>query len=78
MIESGIITKVDEPIEWVNNMVVINSPKKLFICLDPRPLNEAILWPHYHTPTADSLITQFQGSKIFTILDAKNGLWQSP
>ncbi|GFU73035.1 reverse transcriptase domain-containing protein, partial [Trichonephila clavipes] len=31
------------PTEWVSSsMVVIDSPKKLRICLDPRPLNEAI------------------------------------
>ncbi|GFQ84809.1 uncharacterized protein TNCT_344861 [Trichonephila clavata] len=37
IVEAGIISKVEEPTEWVSNMVVINSPKKLRICLDPRP-----------------------------------------
>lgn len=78
MVSEGVITKVNEPTEWVSNMVVINSPKKLRICLDPRPLNEAIQRPHYPIPTADSLITKLQGSKVFTILDAKNGFWQLP
>ncbi|GFR31850.1 reverse transcriptase domain-containing protein [Trichonephila clavata] len=34
MVEAGIISKVKEPTEWVSNMVVIDSPKKLRICLD--------------------------------------------
>ncbi|GFX57863.1 hypothetical protein TNCV_3068301 [Trichonephila clavipes] len=78
MVEAGIIRKVEEPTEWVSNMVVINSPKKLRICLDPRPMNEAIQRPHYPIHTADALITKLQGGKVFTILDAKNGFWQLP
>ncbi|GFS28712.1 retrovirus-related Pol polyprotein from transposon 297 [Nephila pilipes] len=78
MVEAGIISKVEEPTEWVSNMVVIDSPKKLRICLDPRPLNEAIQRPHYPIPTADALVTKLQGGKVFTILDAKNGFWQLP
>ena len=64
MIKSGIITKMDELTEWINNMVVIISSKILHICLDPIPLNEAILGPHYLIPTADSLIMQLQKSFI--------------
>ncbi|GFS92977.1 retrovirus-related Pol polyprotein from transposon 17.6 [Trichonephila clavipes] len=61
MVEAGIISKVEEPTEWVSNMVVITSPKKLRICLDPRPLNKAIQRPHYPIPTANALITKLQG-----------------
>ncbi|GFX40521.1 reverse transcriptase domain-containing protein [Trichonephila clavipes] len=78
MVEAGLLSKVEEPTEWVSNMVVINLPKKLRICLDPRPLNEAIQRPHYPIPTAHALITKLQGGKVFTILDAKNGFWQLP
>ncbi|GFU16658.1 retrovirus-related Pol polyprotein from transposon 17.6 [Nephila pilipes] len=78
MIEAGIITKVEEPTEWVSKMVVIDSPKKLRICLDPRPLNEAIQRPHYPIPKIDTLVTKLQGGKVFTVLDAKNGFGQLP
>ncbi|GFS74138.1 reverse transcriptase domain-containing protein [Trichonephila clavipes] len=71
MVEAGIISKVEEPTEWVRNMVVIDSPKIFRICLDPRPLNEAIQRPHYPIRTADALITKLKGGKLFTILDAK-------
>ncbi|GFQ67082.1 retrovirus-related Pol polyprotein from transposon 17.6 [Trichonephila clavata] len=78
MVEVGIISKVEEPTEWVSNMVVIDSPKKLRICLDPRPLNEAIQRPHYPIPITNALVKMLQGGKVFTILDAKNGFWQLP
>ncbi|GFY12908.1 uncharacterized protein K02A2.6 [Trichonephila clavipes] len=53
-------------------------PKKLRICLDPRPLNEVIQKPYYPIPTTDALITKLQVDKEFNILDAKNGLGQLP
>lgn len=78
MVHEGIIAKVEEPTEWVSNMVIVNNPNKLRICLDPRPLNEAIKRPHYPIPTVDTLMTKLQGCKFFTIFDAKNGFWQLP
>ncbi|GBL95992.1 hypothetical protein AVEN_199958-1 [Araneus ventricosus] len=72
----GVITKVEQPVEWVNNIVVIDNPNKLRICIDPRPLNEAIKIPHYPIPSADSLMTNLQGSTVFSLFDATNGFWQ--
>ncbi|GFV60024.1 transposon Tf2-6 polyprotein [Trichonephila clavipes] len=69
MVETGIISKV-EPTEWVSNMVVIDSPKKLRICLDPRPLNEAIQRSNYPIPTVDALITKLQGVLPFGLNSA--------
>ncbi|GFW20848.1 retrovirus-related Pol polyprotein from transposon 17.6 [Trichonephila clavipes] len=60
--------KPNDGCQGVNNMVVIDSPKKLRICLDPRPLNEAIQRPHYPIPTTDALITKLQGGIVFLVL----------
>ncbi|GFU08455.1 retrovirus-related Pol polyprotein from transposon 17.6 [Nephila pilipes] len=70
MVEAGIISKVEEPTELVSNMVVIDSLKKLRICLDPRPLNEAIQRPHYPIPTANALVTKLQGVLPFGLNSA--------
>ncbi|GBL75327.1 Uncharacterized protein K02A2.6, partial [Araneus ventricosus] len=72
----GVITKVEQPTEWVSNIVVIDNPNKLRICIDPRPLNEAIKIPHYPIPSADRLMTNLQGSTVFSLFDATNGFWQ--
>ncbi|GFW10522.1 retrovirus-related Pol polyprotein from transposon 17.6 [Trichonephila clavipes] len=66
MVEAGIISKVEEPTEWVSNMVIIDSPKKLRICLDPRPLNEVVKRPHYPIPTAYALVTKLQGGHVLS------------
>ena len=40
------------PTEWISNLVVIEKKdKSLRLCLDPRPLNAAILRELYDIPT---------------------------
>ncbi|GBM48090.1 hypothetical protein AVEN_34411-1 [Araneus ventricosus] len=72
----GVITKVEQPPEWVSNIVVIDNLNKLRICIDRRPLNEAIKIPHYPIPSADRLMTNLQGNIVFSLFDATNGFWQ--
>ena len=39
----GIIEKVEKSTDWVNALVVVSKPNgNLRVCLDPRPLNQAI------------------------------------
>jgi hypothetical protein len=74
----GVIEKVDQPTEWVNSVVVVEKPNsnKLRICLDPRPLNEAIQREHYKTPTIEEITTRVAGATVFSKLDANHGYWQ--
>ncbi|GBO18030.1 hypothetical protein AVEN_243957-1 [Araneus ventricosus] len=72
----GVITKVEQPTEWISNIVVIDNPNKLRICIEPRLLNEAIKIPSYPIPSADRLMTNLQGSTVFSLFDATNGFWQ--
>ncbi|GBO39695.1 hypothetical protein AVEN_197114-1 [Araneus ventricosus] len=72
----GVITKVEQPTEWDSNIVVIDNPNQLSICIEPRLLNEAIKIPNYPIPPADRLMTNLQGSAVFSLFDATNGFWQ--
>ena len=75
----GVIEKVEKSTDWVNGLVTVTKPNgKLRICLDPRPLNQAIKRHHYRLPTAEELISQMHGARFFTKLDASNGYWQIP
>ncbi|GBO34779.1 hypothetical protein AVEN_203268-1 [Araneus ventricosus] len=65
----GVITKVEQPTEWISNIVVIDNPNKLRICIEPRLLNEIIKIPNYPIPSADRLMTNLQGSKQLIIAD---------
>lgn len=55
MVEASVITKVEKLTEWVSNMIIVHSPKKMRICLDHILLCKAIQKPHYQIPTADAL-----------------------
>ena len=76
----GVIKKEEEPTDWVNSLVVVEKPKskKLRICLDPRPLNKAILREHFQLPTLEDTATCLSGARIFSKLDANHGYWQIP
>ena len=76
----NVIQRVDEPTEWVTALVVIEKPKtkKLRICLDPRPLNKAILSEPFQLPTIEDITSRLTGARIFSKLDANCGYWQIP
>ena len=72
----GIITKVQEPTDWVSSMVVTRKGDgTLRVCLDPKDLNKAIKRCHHKTPTLEELTHKMAGAKVFSKLDAKNGYW---
>ena len=72
-----IITKVEEPTEWVNSIVIVEKPNgSVRICLDPKNLNEAIKREHFPMQTADDIIANMAGAQYFSKLDASSGYWQ--
>ena len=38
----GIVEKVAIPTDWISSMVVVTTPNKIGICLDPKDLNTAV------------------------------------
>ena len=71
-----IIADVDTPTSWVSNLVVVEKKHKtLRVCLDPRPLNIAIMRERHTIPTAADVLAQHSGKKVFTVLDMTNGYW---
>ena len=76
LLHQGIVKPVTQPTRGVSSMVVI--PKKdgsLCVCLDPKDLNQAIPWDYYPLPTIEDIATCLHGAKLFTTLDAYQGLW---
>ena len=73
---SGHITKVDEPTEWVNSMMVVVKNDKIRICLDPKDLNKEIKREHHPMRTIEEIASEIPGSKVFSTLDAKSGFLQ--
>ena len=73
----GVTTKVDEPMSWVNSLVVVRKQNgDIRICMDARDLNRAIKREHYQMPTREEIMLKFVGAKYFSKLDASQGFRQ--
>ena len=87
----GILKETKDVTEWVNGFVIMekklpidssnsHSPghsmnKKLWICLDPRDLNEALEREPYYTCSIEEIMGKFHGMTRFTIADFNKGHW---
>ena len=72
----GVIRKVDTPTSWILTLVVTTKKNgKVRLCIDPKPLNEALHRNHYPLPTTDDVLPLLSKVRVFTVLDAKNGFW---
>ena len=77
MVGLDIIEPIKKPTDSVNSLVIAEKPNgKLCICLDHRPLNNAIKREHLHLPTVEEIFSQMFGSCFFSKLDASSGYWQ--
>ena len=76
LLSRGILVKVEEPTEWVNQMTVVTKRSGgLRICIDPQPLNKALCREHFKLPTFDDVLPQLENAKVFSKLDVKEAYW---
>lgn len=72
----NVIAKVDEPVEWVSNLVIVEKKdKSLRLCLDPPDLNAAIEREDFKPPTFENISSTLNGCKVFTVVDMSNCYW---
>ena len=76
--EKGVIARVDKPTEWISNLTAVWKTDKgqVRVCLDQKDLNKAIKRNHYNMPILDDVLPQLTETKIFSLLDAKDGFLQ--
>lgn len=76
MVRDEIISPVDYPTDWVNNLQIVEKPNgKLRICLDPKPLNACIKREHFLIPTVEDLTSRLANKKMFSVFDLSSGFW---
>lgn len=74
--ENGIISKVNEPSEWVNRLVVATKKSgELRLCIDPRTLNTALKRELHPLPILEEVLPELSKAKVFSCLDLKDGYW---
>jgi len=64
--DEGIITPVREPSAWITALLVVAKANgDIRICIDPKPLNKALLRDHYPMPTIDECYHNLQMRRSF-------------
>ena len=66
-VASGVLVKVDEPTDWVHNLVIVEKKNaSLRLCLDPRLLHQVIKREHYSIPTIKEIACDLKGKAVFS------------
>ena len=77
MLETEVISPVDQPTDWCAPMVVTpKSNGKVRVCVDLSKLNELVKRENHPPPAVDTTLGRLAGSTVFTKLDANSGFWQ--
>ena len=75
----NIITPVNVPTSWISPTVVtLKKNGNVRLCVDPKPLNQALKCNHYPLPTIKDVLPELSNARYFTVLDAENGFWHVP
>ena len=76
MVEIDVIKKQQEATAWVSNVLCTPKPNgDIRICLNPKPLNQAVRRPHHFAPTMEDVLLKINGCKYFSTLDQSSGYW---
>ena len=76
MEKDKIIKKVNSPVEWASNLVIVEKPNKtLRICLDPADLNKVLKREYFLIPTITEIRAKLTGKSWFSVLDLKDGFY---
>ena len=74
LVKAGVLTPVDEPTDWVNQMAIGNKKDgSLCICMDPCHLNLSLKREHYRLPVLDDILPDLAKAKVFSKVDLSHG-----
>ena len=70
----NVITPVDQPTDWVSNVVVaLKKNGKLRICIDPHHLNKALKRERCQPPTREDVLPELLKARVFSTIDLQSG-----
>ena len=81
MLDAGVIVPVTEPTSWINSFVIVektdqHGKPKMRVCLDPTPLNKAVIREPYHYQSPEDIYHHLCKAKYLTVKDFKKCYWQ--
>ena len=76
LVREKVIIKEDGHTEWINSVVpAVKADGSIRLCLDPKDLNNNLERNPYCMKTMDELSGELKDSRVFTVVDAKQGYW---
>lgn len=71
----GVIQKVSGATPWVSPVVIVpkKQPGKVRVCVDMRMANQAIKRERHSTPTLTEMMSDLNGSRVFSKVDLNQG-----
>lgn len=76
LVAKEVLVPVKEPTKWVSQTAVVRKPNgKLRFCIDPQPLNLALMREHYRLSTIDDVLPMLSKARVFSKLDVKDAFW---
>ena len=76
-VKNGFLSKVTEPTDWVNSLVIVEkSNGQMRLCIDPEDLNKVVKREHFQIPTKEEILGKLRDAKWFSKLDATAGFHQ--
>ena len=76
-VKNGFLSKVTEPTDWVNSLVIVEkSNGQMRLCIDPKDLNKVVKREHFQIPTKEEILGKLRDAKWFSKLDATAGFHQ--
>ena len=65
-----------EPTKWVSSLVIAKkSNGKMWLSIDPQPLNKALKRSHYPLHVLDDILPNLSNAKVFSVCGDQNGFW---
>ena len=73
----GVLEKVTSPSDWISSMIATEKKgsEKIRLCIDPKPLNQALKRSKYPLPTFEDVLPKLANAKVFSVCDLRNGFW---
>jgi len=64
---------VDEPTDWVSQISLAEKKSGIRICVETKPLNDALKREHYKLHTLDDVLPEITTAKGLSVCDLKSG-----
>ena len=76
LVDKKVLIPVSTPTDWTSSMVIVKKNNgKIRLCIDPKPLNNALKRNQYPLPTLDDVLPELSNAKFFTVADVQSGYW---